>query len=146
MLENFACSGGNNWNSFCHCFGVGNGKVCAVVAVVGWRRAKIDGGGAGFLESKYSNTKQSLPRVQSIGCPNCGLFGFWATAVETRRWAMVWASAIGELTPLFLAQLDRLVNPTVNKIAEMYFFDSIVIRRLDVKAEVASEKSINDSE
>jgi hypothetical protein len=74
------------------------------------------------------------------------LFGFWATAVETRRWAIVWASAIGALTPLLLAQLQRFVNPTVNKIAEMYFFDSIVIRRWDVKAEVASEKSINDSE
>jgi hypothetical protein len=58
----------------------------------------------------------------------------------------VWASPIGALTPLFLPQLERLVNPTVNKIAEMYFFDSIVIRRWDVKAEVASEKSINDSE
>jgi len=49
-------------------------------------------------------------------------------------------------TPVWLAKLERLVNPTVNKIAEMYFFDSIVIRRWDVKAEVASEKSINDSE
>jgi hypothetical protein len=74
------------------------------------------------------------------------LFGFWATAVETRRWAIVWASAIGALTPLLVAQLEILVNPTVNKIAEMYFFDSTVIRRWDVKAEVASEKSINDSE
>jgi hypothetical protein len=58
----------------------------------------------------------------------------------------VWASPIGALTPLFLPQLERLVNPTVNKIAEMYFFDSKVIRGLDVKAEVASEKSINGSE
>jgi hypothetical protein len=74
------------------------------------------------------------------------LFGFWATAVETRRWAIVWASAIGALTPLLLAQLEIFVNPTVNKIAEMYFFDCIVIRRWDVKAEVASVKSINDSE
>jgi hypothetical protein len=74
------------------------------------------------------------------------LFGFWATAEETRRWAIVFASAIGALTPLLLAQLERLVNPKVNKIAEMYFVDSIVIRRLDVKAEVGSEKSINGSE
>jgi hypothetical protein len=74
------------------------------------------------------------------------LFGFWATAVETRRWAIVWASPIGALTPLLLPQLERLVNPKVNKIAEMYFFDSIVIRRWDVKAEVARGKSINDSE
>jgi len=74
------------------------------------------------------------------------LFGFWATAVETRRWAIVLASAIGALTPVVVAQLDILVNPTVNKIAEMYFFDSIVIRPLDVKAEVGSEKSINHSE
>jgi hypothetical protein len=74
------------------------------------------------------------------------LFGFWATAEETRRWAIVWASPMGALTPLFLPQLERFVNPRVNKIAEMYFFDSIVIRRWEVKAEVASEKSINDSE
>jgi hypothetical protein len=74
------------------------------------------------------------------------LFGFLPTAEETRRSAIVWASPIGALTPVFLAQLERFVNPTVNKNAEMYFFDSIVIRRWDVKAEVASGKSINDSE
>ena len=71
--------------------------------------------------------------------------GFWATAVETRRWAIVLASAIGVFSPVFIAQLEILVNPTANKIAEICFFDSIVIRRLDVKAEVGSEKSINQS-
>jgi len=58
----------------------------------------------------------------------------------------VLAWAIGVLSPVLLAQLEILVNPTANKIAEICFFDSIVIRRLDVKAEVGSEKSINHSE
>jgi len=63
------------------------------------------------------------------------LFGFWATAVDTRRWAIVLAWAIGALTEVLLTQAAVLVNPTVNKIAEMYFFDMIVIRRWEIKFE-----------
>jgi hypothetical protein len=48
-------------------------------------------------------------------------------------------------SPVFLAQLEILVNPMANKIAEICFFDTKVIRRLNVKAEVGSEKSINHS-
>jgi len=45
--QNFAGGGGDNWDSFCHCFGVGNAEVRTIVAVVGLASApKINGGWA----------------------------------------------------------------------------------------------------
>lgn len=74
------------------------------------------------------------------------MLGFWATAVETRFWAMLLAVTRDVLTGFCLPQLEIVVNPKARKIAEICLFESKVIGRWLLKAEVGSpKKSINAS-